>query len=203
MPTGYTSEIQDGKITKFRDFAMLCARAFGACVLLRDEQLSPDIPEFTIGEYYVTSVETQRKELGQLQAMTPEQVAAAHAEFYAADDKWRTDSNAKKEQARAAYQKMLDEAKAFKPATSEHVKHREFMIEQLTESIAWDCGKPYVLLEREPVDVWHAKQIADKAKYLARSIESLEEEKQRVSSRNKWVKDLRESLDRHEESKVQ
>jgi hypothetical protein len=37
MPTGYTAGVADGTITEFREYALLCARAFGACIMLRDE----------------------------------------------------------------------------------------------------------------------------------------------------------------------
>lgn len=202
MPTGYTSGIQDGEIKTFREYALLCARAFGACITLRDDPLSSDIPEFTVGDYYVKRVETERAELEKLQAMTPEEIAKAYADFYANDDKWRIEANEKKEKDRAAYQAMLDEVRAFEPASDEHKGHRDFMIQQLTDSIPWDCGEPYELLKREPIGAWHANQIADKAKYLARAIESLEEERQRTESRNNWVRLLRESIDKHEAKKA-
>lgn len=35
MPTGYTADIKDG--ISFETYAMNCARAFGACVSLRDK----------------------------------------------------------------------------------------------------------------------------------------------------------------------
>ena len=43
MPTGYTDAIKDG-IT-FQQFAMNCARAFGACVTMRDDPSDKPIPE--------------------------------------------------------------------------------------------------------------------------------------------------------------
>lgn len=202
MPTGYTSGIQDGEIKTFREFALLCARAFGACIMLRDDPLSSDIPEFTVDDYYVKRIDTERAELAKLQAMTPEEIAKAHADFYANDDKWRIEANEKKEKDRAAYQAMLDEVRAFEPASDEHKRHREFMIEQLTDSIRADCGEPYKLLEREPIDVWHASQIDDKKRYLARFIERLKEQEELTESRNNWVRLLRESIDKHEAKKA-
>ncbi len=44
MPTGYTAAVQNGTVTRFADFAMNCARAFGALVELRDEMDAP-IPD--------------------------------------------------------------------------------------------------------------------------------------------------------------
>ncbi len=37
MPSGYTENIYYGKKVAFKDFALGCARAFGACVMQRDD----------------------------------------------------------------------------------------------------------------------------------------------------------------------
>lgn len=52
MPTGYTASVQEGKVTEFRDFAMECARAFGALVMMRDElnAHSHDMARYIVGQ---------------------------------------------------------------------------------------------------------------------------------------------------------
>ena len=40
MATGYTMDIYDGKNVSFEDFCLSCARAFGACILQRDDNTS-------------------------------------------------------------------------------------------------------------------------------------------------------------------
>jgi hypothetical protein len=40
MPTGYTADVQDGKVTEIGDFIRLCSRAFIF-------HLRPEIPKFT------------------------------------------------------------------------------------------------------------------------------------------------------------
>ena len=40
MPTGYTCHIEDGTVTTLRQYALTCARAFGACASMRDEPLT-------------------------------------------------------------------------------------------------------------------------------------------------------------------
>jgi hypothetical protein len=57
MPTGYTADIKNG--ISFKTFAMNCARAFGACVTLRDEPGGGDkIPEaFEASTYHAQQVE--------------------------------------------------------------------------------------------------------------------------------------------------
>jgi hypothetical protein len=43
MPTGYTAAIGEG--IEFDKFVMQCARAMGACVMMRDEPIGPKLRE--------------------------------------------------------------------------------------------------------------------------------------------------------------
>ena len=53
MPTGYTSDIYDGKDISFREYALKCARNFGAYVEMRDSSLDTEMPtEFEPSTYY-------------------------------------------------------------------------------------------------------------------------------------------------------
>lgn len=44
MPTGYTAYIEDGDITTGRDFILLCTRAFGIAMDIREEPLTVPTP---------------------------------------------------------------------------------------------------------------------------------------------------------------
>jgi hypothetical protein len=59
MPTGYTAKLmEEGQ--SFPEFAMRCARNFGALIMMRDESLDVPIPEqFEPSDYY-------RKKLSEL-----------------------------------------------------------------------------------------------------------------------------------------
>ena len=60
MPTGYTADIKDG--ISFQTYALNCARAFGACVMLRDEP----------GDYHLKAMEKARNALAKLESLTHE-----------------------------------------------------------------------------------------------------------------------------------
>lgn len=45
MPTGYTYPVCEGKITEFPDFALSCARAFGALISMREEPMDAPLPD--------------------------------------------------------------------------------------------------------------------------------------------------------------
>lgn len=196
MPTGYTAPVQDGTVTDFADFAMICARAFGACITMRDDPSDAVIPEqFAPSDYNAKALEKATAELAELEAMTPveRQVAADNANA-AAIKAW-DDYEAKKSIQRARYEAMLEKAREWSPPTSEHDGMKEFMIQQLTESIRFDCGEPY---DKRPspksVDDWFAKALAEANRNVAYYAKAQAEEIERARQRTKWVADLRASL---------
>lgn len=132
MPTGYTHGVQDGTVTEFRDFALICARAFGATILMRDDPMDAPIPdEFQSSTYH----------LDRLKELEIEQSA------------------------------------------------------QLRESIDFDCSTRY---ETEPVLKSGKEWLESRRQIVARDIacntKQHEEEVHRTNERNRWIRQLRESL---------
>lgn len=85
MPTGYTQDLADGKDVTFEQFAMKCARAFGALIEMRDEPMDAEIPKkFTTPPYYSERLERARARVTEVNSWTQQQAAAeadkAHAE---------------------------------------------------------------------------------------------------------------------------
>lgn len=198
MPTGYTADVQSGKVTEFRDFAMCCARAFGALIHMRDDPMSAEIPDAIKpstddNEKALADAEAR---LAKFRAMTERQAESAakkaHAKALAAHEAYE----AEKRLQRKRYETMLLKVTQWTPPTPDHRGLKKFMQEQLAESIKFDCYKPgdpplplsgaawlHGEIERAQRDVeYHTKQIA--------------EELERAASRTQWVRALRESLDR-------
>ena len=76
MPTGYTAILFDKPETSFRQYAYVCARAFGALVSMRDESLDVPLPvEIKPDSYYRLRAANIRDELGRLRKMSPEDSA--------------------------------------------------------------------------------------------------------------------------------
>lgn len=75
MPTGYTAYIEDGDITTGKDFLMLCSRAFGVAIDVRDEPLSVPTPtHFEPNPYYQKRYEDSVKELQVVKNMAAKRV---------------------------------------------------------------------------------------------------------------------------------
>lgn len=194
MPTGYTSDIKDG--ISFEQFVWTCARGFGALVLMRDEPLGAPIPaRFEPSPYYAESVTKAETALAKFRALTTEQASAeCVAEHQAALQSWAQRCEEKKA-LREKYLRMLAKVKEWQPPTPEHVGLRDFMVQQLTDSMDWDCSTKYdTRPEAMTTEAWLAAVIQRAERDLERAKESLREEIERTEGRNQWLKALRESV---------
>lgn len=197
MPTGYTLAIKDD-IT-FRQFAMDCARAFGACISLRDEPGGGEkIPEqFEPGQFHAEHLQKSRELLAEVEAMTPEQCAEAAEQDYQRGVESRNKAIANARELQAKYEAMLAEVNAWMPPSAEHVELQNFMRKQIEESINFDCNTSFYE-RQQPVRIapekWRAERIATIRQQISYHEKGQAEEVARTNSRNEWVRLLRESL---------
>ena len=195
MPTGYTGDIEKG-IT-FPAFAMSCARAFGALITMRDEPSDAKIPdEFKPAPYYANAVKEAEAKLARLREMTVREAAEEQAKERA---KLRVQAaREKKRQTKLLnrYNAMLAKVVQWEPPTEEHIGLKNFMAEQIRESIKFDCDYFTTMLQHLDVEpsqycLQHIKKAEDSLAYAKKSAE---EEVERCQSRSEWVRALRRSL---------
>ena len=196
MPTGYTADIKDG--IDFKTYAMNCARAFGACVMLRDEPGGGDrIPEtFEPSDYHLKAAEKARGELAALEAMTPaecERAAARAWDDAEASRLLRLDDYRKQ---RAAYEAMLAKVNAWTPPTPEHAGLHEFMRTQIEQSIDFDCNESYCSTPavRLTGEVWAAAERTRCLRDVQHHEKGYASEVSRAETRTEWVRALRAAL---------
>lgn len=197
MPTGYTADIKDG--ISFKTFAMNCARAFGACITLRDEPGGGDkIPEFfEASDYHAQQVEKARAALAEFHALTPSQHMREASKAWDAAETFRIVRLEELGVQRKAYEDMLAKVKAWAPPTPEHDGLKEFMRSQIAQSIDFDCDESYYAIPtpRMTGEQWAAKRLAELQRDLAYHQKEHAAEIERAGSRTAWVKALRASLE--------
>lgn len=195
MPTGYTSEIYDGKNVSFKDFALGCARAFGALISMREEPSDAKIPdEFKPSDHHDKELKKAIKELEIIKSLTDKQVGERalneHINAVKEYDKYLEENSKLK----ARYTNMLEQVRAWKAPSSEHNDFKKFMIEQLQSSIEHDCRYNREIPRLQSVSEWRRTAI-DSAQW---SVDYHREEKtkeiERCAGRTKWIRDLKESL---------
>jgi hypothetical protein len=195
MPTGYTAPIYEGKDIAFPEFAMGCARAFGALIEMRDDPPGTPIPEeFTPSSYYRENLQKARLRLAEIEAWDDERWAAEAARSHEEAVRDITESNARREALRRRYEAMLAQALAWQPPTPDHGELASFTVSQLRESIERDC---FVTEMPEPLSAaeYKAREIASAHHYIGYYEREQAGEEERARGRTEWVRALRASLE--------
>jgi hypothetical protein len=194
MPTGYTYPVVDGKVTEFPEFALSCARAFGALIMMRDAPLAAEIPdEFEPSDYSAKKLVEAKAKLKKLHSLSPAQVQHKADESYAIQLKAHLDYRARMRLENDRLDTMLKQVRSWRPPTSEHKGLKEFMIEQLTSSkhdMKWGSEEPV----KQSAQAWLAREIASAEREVAYHTQEDEKEKERTTGRTEWVRQLRASL---------
>lgn len=205
MPTGYTDGVGQGKVTTFREYALTCARAFGACVLMRDDPLDKEIPEeFKPDDYYVESLRKAREELDSFNKLSHEELAATIQREYESEVASWNERRRERDEVQKRYEMMLEKAKAFNPPTPEHREYAKFICEQLQESIKFDCTGSW--FDNQPkrfagsTEQFRVERKRQLVEEIERRQRSLQEEIDRAKNRTKWIADLRKAIDEVEEA---
>lgn len=196
MPTGYTAAVQSGDITDLRTFALRCARAFGACVTMRDAPHDTPVPSRfePRTQHYDDLIEECLGKMRQLQAMSADEIDVAAAAAYEDRlNKW-TASRDKRAADRGRYEAMLSKVEAWHPP-ADVVPLKNFMREQLLQSLQFDCGD---WLSEPPQQQsgprWLTACIVELERSIAVATMHRAEEIERVAERNLWLDALRCSL---------
>lgn len=196
MPTGYTADIKDG-IT-FSTFALNCARAFGACITLRDEPGGGEkIPEaFEESGYHAQQIEKAQAALAEFRAMSPSRHMREASKAWDAAETRRITRLEEMRAQRKAYEDMLAKVMAWAPPTPEHDGLKEFMRSQIAQSIDFDCDESYYAIPtpRMTGAQWAAQRLEMLERDLAYHQREQAAELERTASRTGWVQALRASL---------
>jgi hypothetical protein len=199
MPTSYTAILEEKNNPSFKDFAMRCARAFGALFDMRDYPLDEEIPEeFKPDNYHIEALEKAKASLIAVKNMTMEECFKKAIE----EKEKRIESYRKGvEQERkllSRYVAMRKQVKAWTPPTKDHTRLKEFMLEQL--KVSWPSVEfaEEHLWKAESVVIGTNKWKETEIKRLEEDIEYHTEENkkeiERAKERTEWVKQLRKSL---------
>jgi hypothetical protein len=196
MPTGYTAGILRG--LSFPQFALNCARAFGACVTLRDDPIGMEaIPgEFEPDGHHYKEAAQARQELAELQALTPEQCEQRALVEWKATETARLARLERRRKDHEAYEATLTQVNAWVPPTPEHVELQKFMRCQIEESIERDCVLTYddESPPRPDGEPWWTERISDLVESIARHDRCHERDVTQAAERTSWIRALRASL---------
>lgn len=200
MPSGYTADIKDD--TTFREFALRCARGIGALILMRDDPLDAPIPaSFEPSDYHRKALEDALSKQAAVAEWTVSQAAAdlrENNERALASHKEMCERDA---DLRKRYERMIGIVEAWTPPTPDHENFKAFMLNQLRESLQWDCHDDRAEVRgyfKGTSAEWLATLKAKAASDVEYHRKHWQQDKEQAAERTAWVNALRDSLNDHE-----
>lgn len=198
MPTGYTCKVASGEITDFADFAKTCARAFGAAIHQRDDEVDAPL-KLTIerSDYYPRRLAEEREELARWQTMSAEQVYRAREEKYQADLAYYRERLAEVERSIRRYRDMQEKVRLWQPPTPEHTGIKDFMLDQLDVSIQGEYtpDPPRTDGLIVPIEKYRANQIEKIKDEIAYHEEAVIKDEQGCMAKEAWLRALVDSVE--------
>lgn len=198
MPTGYTAYIEEGDIDTGRDFILLCTRAFGVAMEIREEPLSVPTPEVFVPniKYCTDSLKRATTEKARLTKLSKEEW---HEECVKNREERIQKTKQEYEQAvelDKKYLKVKQEVEEWNPP--ENCKEiKKFALEQIQISrpnlnhyLEW-----IVLAEQEePDEDRYEARMESCERDIAYAQERIAEEIKRAEEKTQFMKELCDSL---------
>lgn len=204
MSTGYTQIIQNSKETDsdklFQQFALQCARAFGALASMWDDKWDAEIPDKIIpSNYHKDKIQKHKVELAKARKTSAAEWEKLSSEDYNKKYNYYREEITKAADLRAKYQAVLDKVQNYNPPTSDHQNYKNFMVEQIKGSIDFDCSEDYYNKQLQNLKRLSGKEF--KIQTINNIVESLKydqeqykKEQKSAKQRTLWIKNLKKSL---------
>lgn len=200
MPSYYTADIYDGKDISFQEFALKCARAFGALVHMRDEPLNTPLSRPTISDYHTNEIKNIENEFALFLQSSTEQRKKMFEIEMEKEEAYYIKEIEKVKQTKNKYLTLIDDVKAYKPQSKELKEFKNFMFDQLIDGMKYDCSnedwynKSIQSIKEETFETWEEERMNLYNSKLGYQKEALKKEKESIELANKWIDELYKSL---------
>lgn len=195
MPTGYTSDIYAGKKVSFQEFALNCARAFGALIELRDSPRDAKIPnEFKPSDYHTKELKEANKKLNQAQEFSDTEIGVLAKQDYEKSLESYNEYKQKGLELKGRYEEMLTHVEAYQAPSPDHIEFKNFMVEQLKNSIKYDTNYHGERPNLKTPEEWRKDEIKSATWSINYHSEEHAKEVEWCAEKTEWVRKLKESL---------
>lgn len=200
MATGYTHQLLKNPNMTFQEFALICSRAMGALVMMRDDDSDAPIPtSFKPSDFHVKSLRSVHGKMGRLTQLTGSQKENFARKNILRDIKYHLEAIEEAKVAAKVYTRMLNEVQKWNAPSKDHEGMKKFMEEQITSSIGYDADPKY-----------HYEALAKYAKFTSKNwmkeyraklqweldyhTKEQKQEVERANVRTKWIQNLFTSI---------
>lgn len=194
MPTGYTAGLK--KDTSFKDFTFKCARAFKALNHMEDAPDNAPITLPTKDNRYEKLLKEAKSKLDEFNKLSPTELVILKDDEERAEYAKQTQYNEEKVTLEEIYQSMFRKVRVWVPPTAEHLTLKKFMIQQLEESIKYDC----TIDDKEGIyelsfDAWYKNKLEKLLKDIKFYSEKKEEYEHNYNEDVTWINYLLKSFE--------
>jgi hypothetical protein len=194
MPTGYTGKLYEGE-QSFNEFVWSCARAFGAMIHMREDGLNAKIVEPVLDvSYYEQSRQRAEKKLAEVDTFSDAEVRDVLQLEYENAKTEAAKSNTRSAAKRARYEAMVKQVSAWTPPSPEHAGLRTFMLDQLRESIKFDCDGSAYTPKLRTAQEWRDETRARAQRDLEYANKEEARERKQHAERVAWMRALQASV---------
>jgi gas vesicle protein len=199
MPSGYTAGIQNGTINNLNDFIWTCARGFGAFITQKDNIDEPPILKEKPNPYYKNKIKQLLNEQQKYNEYTEDDWQNEYLKYIEDQLKDIDDNIKEKIESKEKYENILNQVKEWIPPNENFHKLKSFMINQIEESIDFDCDTSFWQERKNKISNLKLEQykrnvLNDINESLISNKEYYDEEVQRVKERNQWKQQLVDSV---------
>lgn len=181
----------------FEKFVLQCARAFGACIEVRDDPMDAPIPDsFPVSDYHVTAQTGAVAELTRLESMS-ESERIAYGKTRKAEMLECYERGLEKDRAEnARLEEMERQVLGWTPPSEDHVELKEFMLQQINVSknkVSYYEERVAEIRAKTPMD-YYAEAVSEAKRGIKYHAGEHAKDVERNAGRNEWVRLLRDSL---------
>lgn len=203
MPTGYTAGIIYGETKTFQDFAKQCMRAFGATIHMRDESMDKEYEPRTPSDYHIKELEKLKKRLEIANTYSDENLIEFKKTELEKDLEYHNKRIQEIKESKIKLESFLESTVNYIPPTDEHQGIKDFMIDQISKTIDFDCSTKYhdeklsiisTELSNLNANVIRFEMIKNIQKDIDYHVKEQKEEIKRCAESNKWAEAFLSSL---------
>lgn len=192
MPTGYTADLEDGKIDSLREYALTCARGMGFLIHMRDESLNAEMQRREVSDYYYRNLEEAEASLVSHLSLTDEQWASRQIHEVDKRNKANNEYYDREMAIYNRYRNMKDKVVGWHPP-EELGGLKEFMLDQINLCMSLPTLAPFV--ELKPIGQYKRETLHEVRRKLKFAQDNLLDEQKRVNDANLYIDLLLESLE--------
>lgn len=196
MSTGFTYQVGEEESYSFEEFIWGCARAFGPLGHMRDDSSNAEIKPPEPSTYYHERLQEANKEYARLTTLTLEEASEELDREYEKDQASLKLSLERNKVVRRRFQVMFDKVEAWNPPTPDHIKLKEFMIQQLKLELDSDHDyySSHIGQPKETPQKWLRDAILYASEDLKRIVKHIEDEKENIRFSTEWIDHLKQSV---------